>query len=831
MDSMLVRDALQLPSGDYEDDDTVADARRSMQSEWMEHQSGEHPDDPPQKWVDHDGPEGHIRHLRREIAQHGLQHPIEVTHREDGPVLTDGHHTLFAAHDEGLPDVPVHHIRSHRTAAIDGPDWCAHRREARCFYPGDRLPDGTRLGIPQDRGPCPWVTINQQAMCPISEPGPMAAQFRTGAAMESATDALDRINRSIWSKVRAEHQSVHRGFGMELDDEDHALVHDTSRPLHERASHLLHLAATGDHGWGREHSTGLGTHWSTDANVAHHFAKTDARERQKYDWSRDGEEHGHNADGLERQRPETRVVMHAHFPEHEHIAHDEEDQDGAFGYDERNTLHPVNSPGEYEREVPIKRRQPVHVHAISWGRQSHITDDEAPHDRETTRYDFPEPMTHKAVRKMGKLGAREPGSVDCWVCGGSGMDDTEGMECGACDGSGYLTPGEQREGDGVRCPCGEKVHKDTSGDLTHLDGSVSHNDGESVAEKMRGARTAAKGYPPRHHENGGVPFKRIFGPTHGLDHRLFDGERLKRPLREDLMAKWHEFCEAFGLYDPDEWSVVYFAGSEASEWTGENREGNNDFDILVGVSLPLFCAGGYGETRQGHAARMGWPLTQEGLAAGLTAKLKATLVDPHYRLPGKLDDGSEFDQTWYVNPGSYRIVDIKPYAAYDVTHDRWAVKPPHLPGWSIKDFPEGPALEEYCWGVEDMARATLDMPEPYRHQEGFALWHFIHDERSGAFGPQGEGWYDVRNVVEKWLDQKGLMPHLWTLMHEAVQDPHLLDAPADWSNTPVMAMLLHSALLDPSCPRDDLTVVLRATGKITTPEVRAVERRPTHSDP
>jgi 2'-5' RNA ligase len=45
------------------------------------------------------------------------------------------------------------------------------------------------------------------------------------------------------------------------------------------------------------------------------------------------------------------------------------------------------------------------------------------------------------------------------------------------------------------------------------------------------------------------------------------------------------------------------------------------------------------------------------------------------------------------------------------------------------------------------------MPEPYRTREGVALWDKIHADRSRAFGPGGEGWEDVPNAVEKYLDQ------------------------------------------------------------------------------
>lgn len=143
-----------------------------------------------------------------------------------------------------------------------------------------------------------------------------------------------------------------------------------------------------------------------------------------------------------------------------------------------------------------------------------------------------------------------------------------------------------------------------------------------------------------------------------------------------------------------------------------------------------------------------------------------------------------YDLTWFVNPHSYDITAIKPYAAYDVTHGEWVVKPPELPSWSLKDFPEGHGLTREIQGVIEMARGVLAMPEPYRTQNGDALWHFIHDNRSGAFGPQGEGWFDARNVIEKASDQKGLMQQLWACHDRADHDPHTLDAPAGWSNDP-----------------------------------------------
>lgn len=287
--------------------------------------------------------------------------------------------------------------------------------------------------------------------------------LRRGAAAADPWEDIRTASRPDWNAIQAEHQSVHRGFALpDLSDEDYNFVHDTSRPLHERASHLLRLARGHEgHGWGRDRATGLGTHWSTDANVAHHFAKTDAREQQKYDWQADGEAYGYDGD-FERHRPETRLVLHAHFPEPEHIADDASEQHGGvFDWDK-----PTDLGGLYEREIPIKSGAPVRVHAISWGKTSHMSESEAPYDRETTHYDFADPQIHTAG--AGRI---------CEGCGGTG-DVEGGHECGACDGSG-------RDPD---CPCGLKVRKDGD-EWVHLDGSVSHDlpwEG-SVSDLMRTA--------------------------------------------------------------------------------------------------------------------------------------------------------------------------------------------------------------------------------------------------------------------------------------------------------------------------------------------------------
>jgi hypothetical protein len=275
-----------------------------------------------------------------------------------------------------------------------------------------------------------------------------------------------------------------------------------------------------------------------------------------------------------------------------------------------------------------------------------------------------------------------------------------------------------------------------------------------------------------------MPTKRLFGPTYGLDKRLFNGDKLKPDVRKYILETLAEFWKPRHGVNWDEWAIVYLAGSEASEWTSETFEGNGDFDVLIGVDYEKYrknCS------RTDPAQQM----SDEEITAELNAHLKklTAKTDPAWIWVEGVKTGP-WSNTWYVNQDSYDIRKIKPYAAYDVSHNRWAVKPPHLPEWDISQFPEGPALVAECQAVSAYVRAILNMPEPYRTQQGYALWHHLHSDRSRAFSEQGEGWYDPGNVIEKWLDQEGLWEKLVEIMVRVKHDPSAMDAPKDWSNNP-----------------------------------------------
>lgn len=269
------------------------------------------------------------------------------------------------------------------------------------------------------------------------------------------------------------------------------------------------------------------------------------------------------------------------------------------------------------------------------------------------------------------------------------------------------------------------------------------------------------------------PRERLFGPTFGLDTRLWDEDQnLRDSVRMDVITRFDAFCHNHGYEGWHRWAKIVFFGSEASEWTSRSRVGNGDFDLSIGIHYPAL-----------RAMVPGFDgLADEIIAAGMTQEMHAELNDPQHEFPGV---PGTFDMTWYANLQGWDIARIRPYAAYDVVADEWIVRPPHLPDWSMQSFPEGEGLVEEVHGIVLMAEGILRMPEPYRTQNGAALWEFVHSNRSDAFGESGEGWWDARNVVEKALDQKGLMQKLWECHDRAQQAPESLASPSDWSNSPV----------------------------------------------
>jgi GNAT superfamily N-acetyltransferase len=294
----------------------------------------------------------------------------------------------------------------------------------------------------------------------------------------------------------------------------------------------------------------------------------------------------------------------------------------------------------------------------------------------------------------------------------------------------------------------------------HPDLDIRHSTNQTEDAKAWSAHSAARF----------TPTKRVFTHTDGLDHRLFDEHGKLRPdVRGYIMRT---MTSHFAGHYPEwsQWVRIYFAGSEASEWTSSTLEGNNDFDILLGIDYDRYReVTGSTEPDQQITDRLNAELHADPATWG-----SGVMID--------VDDvpTGPWDRTTYINANSWDIRKIKPYAAYDVGANRWVVKPPHLPHWSVEDLPK--PVVRTLRAADDYARAVLKLPEPTRTQQGAALFEAWHTDRSRAFSERGEGWFDIANLREKWLDQHGLWAELVNCAHRAKEGLDL--APADWSNTP-----------------------------------------------
>jgi GNAT superfamily N-acetyltransferase len=266
-----------------------------------------------------------------------------------------------------------------------------------------------------------------------------------------------------------------------------------------------------------------------------------------------------------------------------------------------------------------------------------------------------------------------------------------------------------------------------------------------------------------------TPHDRVFGPTYGLDVRLWENEKLREPIRDDIIARWRTFCLQHRYRDWSSWVKIVFFGSEASEWTGPGQIGNGDFDLSIGIEYDRFRA-----TNPNYAQ-----MADAEIADMFTEQMHAELNDPAHLFP---DTEGSYDNTWFANLQGYHIERMRPYAAYDVIARQWIVKPPHLPDWDVSKLPV--PMRRILRAAETTARNTLKLREPDRTLQAARLYDMWHADRSNAFGEQGEGWYDIGNLREKYLDQLGLWGPLAQAHHRAAEL-----APLQWDNTPHFAKL------------------------------------------
>lgn len=206
-----------------------------------------------------------------------------------------------------------------------------------------------------------------------------------------------------------------------------------------------------------------------------------------------------------------------------------------------------------------------------------------------------------------------------------------------------------------------------------------------------------------------------------LDPDIFDKNEKMHPwIRDPIINMLDEFwTPKYGNWR--EWTHVYLAGSLASYWWG-----TPDFDTLIGVNT--------NELKKEHIQFRG--MSDPEICHYLTDELRqidvSDFVFPNHIL-------GPLDLTFYVNPGSYDIKNIKPYAAYEMLSNKWIVHPIQMDKhWNAH------ALDHAFWNhmadlADEIKEALTRDDITERTEDCLALYDYLHSERQKAFSPIGGG--------------------------------------------------------------------------------------------
>lgn len=243
-------------------------------------------------------------------------------------------------------------------------------------------------------------------------------------------------------------------------------------------------------------------------------------------------------------------------------------------------------------------------------------------------------------------------------------------------------------------------------------------------------------------------------PGPGLDPRLFRNGKLLAPVREGILTLLYNHLK-LGYNEPEAWTKVWLAGSGVSyNWMAEREPA--DLDCLIGVDYVQF--------RQSNREYIGF--SDKEIASEINQGFKNEL---HPRSENFMDT---YELTFYVNVNP-DITQLNPYAAYSILDDAWVIPPsvneaPKRAEWEasvdrdrklateiVKRYAK--ALEQITNASNPAARINAETALALAVQQGAALFDEIHEGRSQAFSPEGQGYYDYANYRWQAGKQSGVV--------------------------------------------------------------------------
>lgn len=250
-----------------------------------------------------------------------------------------------------------------------------------------------------------------------------------------------------------------------------------------------------------------------------------------------------------------------------------------------------------------------------------------------------------------------------------------------------------------------------------------------------------------------------------LDPKLFTAnEVLRNDIRSGILSVLLGFWGA-RYRDPEVWSRAYLAGSGVSyQWSAARQP--RDLDCLIGIDFPSF-------RRLNSDFR---DLGDDDIASLMNQEL-------HDYLWPRTANWHGYELTFYVNPNSYDIRNIHPYAAYSLTDNDWVVHPDPNAHPEVRPEWEAAAAgdEESARRIVDRYNAAYDEVEGTVNPglrlnaeitlrtaaaQGADLFHSIHNGRTLAFAPGGAGYNSFHEYRYKAAKASGILPALRHLTEE-----------------------------------------------------------------
>lgn len=252
-------------------------------------------------------------------------------------------------------------------------------------------------------------------------------------------------------------------------------------------------------------------------------------------------------------------------------------------------------------------------------------------------------------------------------------------------------------------------------------------------------------------------------PSATLDPRLFKGNKLNSTVRSAVLQLLFNHLDST-YTGANAWAHVWLAGSGVSHHWAANRT-PGDLDCLIGIDYPRFRASNTRFTG----------LSDKEIASTLNEGFREKLHPITDNFMGA------FELTFYVNVRS-NIVDIKPYAAYSLTNDEWTVEPEPLRiqvsnAWA--NASEGDRIQaidiltkyqnaktKYEQASNEAIKANARSEMRIAMVQGAGLYENVHQGRSFAFSPSGEGYSDFANYRWQAGKQSGVIQALRALKDE-----------------------------------------------------------------